>query len=103
MIDLDPAVGHEIRKTRPCIVVTNDTYNANNWVVVVVPLTSHAVAQYDQVLILPAQGGLTNPSVSLPDQITAVARSRLRRKLGSLTPAKMLQIELSLKAVLDLP
>lgn len=103
MIDLDPAVGHEIQKTRPCIVVTSDSYNANNWVIVVVPLTSKAMAQYDQVLILPPEGGLKSPSVTLPDQLTAIDRSRMRRKLGRLTSGKMLQIDLSLKAVLDLP
>lgn len=102
MIDLDPAVGHEIQKTRPCVVVSSDHYNENNWVVLVVPLTSKATAQYDQVLVVPPEGGLTNPSVTLPDQLTAIDRARMRRKLGRLSPGKMLAIDDSLKVVLDL-
>ena len=38
--DLDPAVGHEQRKRRPLIVVTNDQYNRFNNLVMVVPVTS---------------------------------------------------------------
>ena|SRR5947207_2460237 len=102
MVDLDPGIGHEIRKTRPCVVVTNDLYNANNWVVLVVPLTSQATARYDQVLMMPPEGGRTTASVTLPDQLTAIDRGRMRRKLGRLTPAKILGIDESLKIVLDL-
>jgi mRNA interferase MazF len=102
MIDLDPAFGHEIQKTRPCVVVTNDHYNANNWVVLVVPLTSQTTARYDQVLVLPPEGGLRKPSVTLPDQLTAIDRSRMRRRLGRLTPSKILAIDESLRLVLDL-
>ena len=38
---LDPTIGHEVKKTRPAVVVTSDIYNEHNWVVVIVPLTSH--------------------------------------------------------------
>jgi len=102
VVDLDPAVGHEIQKTRPRVVVTSDSYNAHNWVVLVIPFTSQLTARFDQVLVLPPEGGLTNPSVSLPDQLTAIDRGRLKRKLGRLTPGTMLRIDESLKLVLDL-
>lgn len=53
LVSLDPTVGHELKKTRPAIVVTHDIYNRYNWVVLVVPLTSRESAVYDQVLIEP--------------------------------------------------
>ena len=101
-VSLDPTVGHEVKKSRPAIVVTNDLYNTHNWVVVVMPLTSHDQAQYDQVLIHPPEGGLTTASVTLPDQIRAIDRGRLVQRLGKLAPETMLKVDRSLKIVLDL-
>jgi len=103
LVSLDPTVGHEIRKTRPAIIVTNDVYNAHNWVVLVVPVTSSTRAEYDQVLISPPEGGLSNPSVTLPDQMRAVDQQRLVRRLGRLKPSTMHAVDRSLRIVLDLP
>ena len=102
-VSLDPTVGHEIKKTRPVVIVTSDVYNAHNWVVLVMPLTSHGL-EYDQVLIHPpeGEGGLSKLSVTLPDQVRAIGRARLVKRLGKLTPATILQINPSLKIVLDL-
>ena len=102
IVSLDPTKGHEIQKTRPAVIVTRNTYNRHNWVVVVVPLTSHDKAEYDQVLITPPEGGLTQTSVTLPDQIRAVDRQRLVNRLGTLTDSTMRQIDRSLRIVLDL-
>lgn len=101
-IALDPTVGREIQKTRPAVIVTNDIYNQHNWVVLIMPLTSHSIAEYDQVLIQPPEGGLTAPSVSLPDQLRAVDPRRLVKRMGTLTPDTMRHIDRSLKIVLDL-
>lgn len=68
----------------------------------VLPLTSRDSAEYDQVLIQPPEGGLTNPSVTLPDQLRAVDRARLVDRLGTLTPDTLKQVEDSLRIVLDL-
>lgn len=102
LVSLDPTVGHEVQKTRPAVVVTSDIYNRYNWVVVVVPLTSDDSAEYDQVLIKPPEGGLSNPSVTLPDQLRAVDRQRLVKRLGRLGPETLRNIDRSLKMVLDL-
>jgi mRNA interferase MazF len=102
LVNLDPAVGHEIQKTRPVVVVTNDVYNRHNWVVLVVPFTTRDVAAFDQVLVRPPEGGLSNPSVTLPDQLTAIDRSRMVKRMGKLSPSTLLQVDQSLKIVLDL-
>lgn len=101
-VSLDPAVGHEVKKTRPAVVVSSNVYNAHNWVVVIMPLTSHDRAEYDQVLIHPPEGGLIAPTVTLPDQLRAIDRRRLVQRLGKLKPETMLKINRSLKIVLDL-
>lgn len=102
LVSLDPTVGHEIQKTRPGVVVTNDVYNRHNWVILVMPLTSHQTAEYDQVLVQPPEGGLTDPSVTLPDQLRAVDRQRLVRRLGRLNRQTMAKVDRSPKMVLDL-
>lgn len=85
LVALDPAVGHEIQKTRPAVVVTDDDYNRYNWVVMVGPLTSRDAARFHQVLISPPDGGVSSPSVTLPDQLRSIDRSRLVKRLGRLT------------------
>jgi mRNA interferase MazF len=102
LVSLDPTVGHEVRKTRPAIIVTDDVYNEHNWVVLIMPLTSRDQAEYDQVLISPPEGGLTNPSATLPDQLRAIDRLRLFHKLGDLSPATMTSVDRSLRIVLSL-
>ena len=66
------------------------------------PLTSHHEAEYDQVLIEAPEGGLSNNSVTLPDQMRAIDRERLVRRLGKLKPATMREIDRSMKIVLSL-
>lgn len=101
-VSLDPTVGHEVKKTRPAIVVSDDAYNTYNWLVIVMPVTSRATAQYDQVLVRPPEGGLTNPSVTLPDQIRAIDRARLVEHAGDLSPETMARVDHSLRVVLGL-
>ena len=102
LVSLDPAIGHEIKKTLPALVVTNDLYNEHNWVVLVMPLTSHKTEEYDQVLIQPPEGGLENASVTLPDQLRAVDRRWLVRRLGAIAPGTMMNVDRSMRIVLDL-
>jgi len=102
LVSLDPTVGHEVQKTRPAVVVTSNLYNRHNWVVVVVPMTSHDAAEYDQVLIAPPEGGLVSASVTLPDQIRAVDRRRLIKHLDRVHESTLQRIDRSLRIVLDL-
>jgi mRNA interferase MazF len=102
LVSLDPTIGHEVQKTRPAVVVTSNIYNRHNWVVVVMPLTSHDTAEYDQVLIEPPEGGLDSSSVTLPDQIRAVDRRRLVKRLGLVSNSTLQRIDRSLRIVLDL-
>lgn len=102
LVSLDPTVGHEVKKTRPAVVVSSDLYNRHNWVVIIVPLTSRGQAEYDQVLIAPPEGGLNSTSATLPDQIRAVDRRRLVKRLGCLEAETINRLDHSLKVVLDI-
>ncbi len=102
LVSLDPTQGHEIRKTRPALVVSSDVYNDFNWVVIVIPITSHEHALYDQVAIKPPEGGLRKTSVTLPDQIRAVDRNRLVKRLGQVSPKTLNATDRSLRIVLGI-
>lgn len=75
---LDPTVGAEIRKTRPCLVVSPDDLNQRLQTVLVAPLTS---AGRPSPFRVPVSFQRTAGLV-LPDQMRALARQRLVRRLG---------------------
>jgi mRNA interferase MazF len=78
LINLDPTVGSEIKKTRPCLVVSPDEINHSIRTVIVVPLTTKGQSYPTRV---PCRFKGKDGQVVL-DQIRAVDRSRLVKKLG---------------------
>ncbi len=77
-VSLDPTQGSEIRKTRPCLVLSHDTVNALRKTVVVVPLSSSARSHPPITVPIPCQG---KQSVAIIDQIRAVAKHRLKNRI----------------------
>jgi mRNA interferase MazF len=55
-VEFDPAVGSEIRKTRPAVIVSNDAANRNLARVVVVPMTSNVSRQYSGAALVTVGG-----------------------------------------------
>jgi mRNA interferase MazF len=86
LVSLDPTQGSEIQKTRPCLVVSPD--EANNYLrtVIIAPMTT-VERPYPTRVGITFQG--RRGQVAL-DQIRAVDRERLVRKLGS-APVKTVQ------------
>lgn len=78
---LDPAQGSEIQKTRPCLVVSPDEMNRHLRTVIVAPMTT-AGRRYPTRVSLRFQG--KHGQVAL-DQLRAVDRQRLIRKLGAVS------------------
>lgn len=81
LIALDPSQGAEIRKTRPCLVVSPDEMNEPLQTVVVAPMTTTIRSYPTRVDV--TFGGKRG-QVAL-DQLRAVDRQRLVRKLGDIT------------------
>jgi mRNA interferase MazF len=78
VIALDPTVGREIRKTRPCLVVSPDEMNRHLATVIVAPMTTGGQPYPTRI---PCRFGGKDGSIAL-DQIRAVDRARLVRRLG---------------------
>jgi len=78
LINLDPTIGHEIKKTRPCLVVSPDEMNRFIGTVVVAPMTTKG-APYPTRVSLKFRG---KQGQVVLDQIRTVDKTRLVRKLG---------------------
>lgn len=98
-VQLDPARGSEIQKTRPCIVMTNDIVNARRRTVVVVPLSSSPLESPPLLIGVTTAG---KPAVAVIDQIRAVTKERLQQKLGAISAQELDAIENGLREVLEL-
>lgn len=88
LVRLDPTLGSEIRKTRPCLVVSPDELNQHLRTVVVAPMTTGGHAYPWRI---PCRFQKKSGFVAL-DQIRTVDGERLFRKLGRLTPSTISQV-----------
>jgi mRNA interferase MazF len=80
LVSLDPTVGSEIKKTRPCLVVSPDEMNRHIRTVIVAPMTTKG-RQYPTRVACRFKGKAGHVVL---DQIRTVDRERLVRKLGRL-------------------
>lgn len=78
LVSLDPTVGSEIRKTRPCLIVSPDEMNAHIRTVIVAPMTTKSRAYPTRVS---CRFRSTSGQVVL-DQLRTVDTARLVRRLG---------------------
>lgn len=101
---LDPVVGAEQAGARPVLVVQNNDANRFISTVTIIPLTSNLKAKrfLFTTLIPASQSGLPQDSVALAFQIRTVDKSRLRRKVGRLSPDHMRAVERAVNSHLDL-
>lgn len=98
-VALDPAIGTEIRKTRPAVVVSNDSCNRFGSRIVVLPITSHVASLYPGEASIEVSG---RPARALGDQIRSVDRTRLRSRIGSLGADEVRAVDVALRVTLDL-
>ena len=101
---LDPAVGHEIQKTRPTLVIQNDITNQYGLTTIVAAITSKvSTPPYpNEVLISPGKSGLDVISTIRLDQIRTVDRQRLIKRLGTADSGTMAQVDEAIKISLGL-
>jgi mRNA interferase MazF len=98
-VALDPTRGTEIRKTRPAVIVSNDSCNAYGARVVVLPITSNVSSLYPGEATIEVQG---KPARALGDQIRSIDKSRLRSRLGRLSQDELEAVDDALRVTLAL-
>jgi mRNA interferase MazF len=100
IVRLDPTEGAEEGKTRPSLILQNDTANRTSPITIVAAITSKfnpAKLYPTEVLIKAGEGGLTIDSVALLNQIRSIDKVRLISLVGSIEPQTMLQVERAIK------
>ncbi len=104
LVAFDPTVGAEVKKTRPAVIVQNDIGNRFAATTIVAAITSHVNARLYpfEILVEPREGGLRERSAVLLNQIRTIDRSRLIRRLGTLRPDTMRNVDRALRISLAL-
>ncbi len=98
LVNFDPTVGAEVKKTRPALILQNDIANRHSPITIVAAITSqfNETLYPTEVLVRAPEGGLTVDSVVLLNQIRSLDKQRLIRRLGAIRPATMKQVEQAL-------
>ena len=98
LVNFDPTLGTEIKKTRPALILQNDI--ANHWssITIVAAITSQFEDRLypTEILVKAPEGGLTVDSVVLLNQIRSIDKLRLLKRLGSLKQAGMARVDRAL-------
>ena len=88
LINLDPTVGSEIQKTRPCLIVSPDEMNRHIRTVIVAPMTT---ADKEYPTRVSCKFKKKKGQIVL-DQIRTIDKTRLVKKLGSINPETQLEV-----------
>jgi mRNA interferase MazF len=98
-VRLDPTLGSEIGRTRPCLVLSTNILNERRRTVVVVPLSSAPQASPPILVPLECAGRRV---VAVTDQIRAVAKESLHERLGEIAPSDLPAVEAGVRRILEL-
>jgi mRNA interferase MazF len=98
-VDLEPTYGSQQRGRRPCLVLTEDAINAARRTVGVIPLSSSPIVAPPIVVAIPSLGA---NSVALCDQLRAVDKTKISKRIAAITAAEMALIEASVKLAFGL-
>ena len=88
LINLDPTVGSEIQKTRPCVIISPDEMNRHIGTVIVAPMTTAGKKYPTRVT---CQFKKKKGQIVL-DQIRTIDKTRLVKKLGTIDPEVQIEI-----------
>ena len=103
LINLDPVIGSEQGKTRPCLVIQNNIGNKYSPNTIIASITSKIDKEYPFIIkVNKGVGNLPKDSFVQLDQIRTISSKRIIKKIGVLPKEIMLKVDLGLKISLDI-
>ena len=104
MVDFGPVAGPEQAGMRPAVILQNDSLGQVFATTIVIPLTTNLrrLSLPTTLLLKAGEGGLPQDSVALCYQVQVRGKARLTQKLGTLTSARLADIEVALLRALGL-
>jgi len=104
LVNFDPTIGAEVKKTRPAVVIQNDIGNRWSPITIVAAMTSKFEDPLypTEVLVRASEGGLEVDSVVRLNQIRSVDQARLVRRLGTLKAQTVKEVDRALLLSLGL-
>ena len=98
-VHLDPTIGSEIAKTRPCVIISNNIGNQVADRVIVAPMTTGNVGKVYpcEVKVEVGEGGGAQPGKILLDQIRTVDKARLGNRIGQLPAARIEEVNRAIR------
>jgi mRNA interferase MazF len=96
LVNLDPTQGSEIKKTRPCVIISPNEMNHHLNTLIIAPMTSNINVYPTRVSVFHNN---TNGSIAL-DQIRTIDKSRVIRVLGKLNNIEIKGLKLVIKNML---
>lgn len=96
LVNLDPTIGHEIKKTRPCLVISPDEMNQNIQTVIIAPMTtkSHKYPTRIPVTLQNKKGWI------ILDQLRTIDNQRLIKKIGKINAETVKDVKSIIKEML---
>jgi mRNA interferase MazF len=92
LVKLEPTIGSEMKKTRPCVIISPDEMNAHLQTIVVAPITSKSKQYPTRIRVIHA----SKKGWIVLDQIRTIERMRIVKIMGKLKPKEII----NLKAIL---
>lgn len=98
-VNLDPTVGSEIRKKRPCVIIGATPINEARRTVVVIPLSSSGKPRPPVAIEVQCLG---RKAIAVIDQIRAIDKTRLIEQAGNISKDDLKKIDEALKVIIGL-
>lgn len=104
LVNFDPTIGAEIKKTRPALILQNNIANTHSPITIVAAITSRfdEILYPTEVLIKGAEGGISHDSVILLNQVRSIDKKRLIERLGAVKTETLKQVDRAIEISLGL-